>query len=54
MPYHILHKLNKINSQQCTQWTHLNVILGVPVRVIDDDGVSSSEVDAQPTSSGTQ
>ena len=29
--------------------SHLHVLVGVPVTVIDDDGVSRCEVDAQPT-----
>ena len=34
--------------------THLYVILRVPVRVIDDDSVCSSEVDTQSPSPGTE
>jgi len=33
---------------------HLNVIVRVPVRVIDDDGVSCSKVDAKSASSRRQ
>ena len=34
--------------------TDLNVILWVPVRVVDDDGVGSSQIDTQSPSSGAQ
>lgn len=34
--------------------SHLDVIMGVPVRIEDDDSVSSGQVDAQATSSGGQ
>lgn len=32
----------------------LEVILRVPVRVVDDDGIGSSQVNAQPSSTRTQ
>lgn len=34
--------------------SHLDVIMGVPVRIEDDDSVSSGQVDAQASSSGGQ
>lgn len=34
--------------------SYLHVLVRVPVTVIDDDGVSSSEVDAQPAGPGGQ
>lgn len=33
---------------------YLDVIVGVPVRVVDDDGVSGGEIDAQTASSGRE
>lgn len=36
------------------QGTDLNVIVRVPVRVIDDDSVSCSQIDTQATSPGGQ
>lgn len=32
--------------------SHLNIIMGVPVGIEDDDSVSSGQVDAQAPSSG--
>lgn len=34
--------------------TYLDVIVGVPVRVIDDDGVCRCKIDSQTTSSGRE
>lgn len=34
--------------------SHLDVIVGVPVRIEDDDSVSSGQIDAQAPSSGGQ
>ncbi len=33
-------------------FANLDVIVGVPVRVVDDDGVSRCEINTQTTSSG--
>ncbi len=33
---------------------NLDVIVGIPVRVVDDDGVSRSKINAQTTSSGRE
>ncbi len=35
-------------------FTYLDVIVGVPVRVVDDDSVSRGEINAQTTSSGRE
>lgn len=34
--------------------SHLDVIMGVPVRIKDDDSVCCGEIDAQASSSGRQ
>lgn len=40
---------------RATTSTHLDVIMGVPVRIEDDDSVSSGQIDAQaPSSSGQE
>lgn len=33
------------------RFTYLNVVVGVPVRVIDDDGICRSQIDAEASSS---
>jgi hypothetical protein len=40
--------------QAILQWTDLQVLVRVPVAVIDDDRVSGGQVDAQATSTGGQ
>lgn len=36
------------------EFVYLDVIVGVPVRVVDDDCVSGGEINAQTTSSGRE
>lgn len=38
----------------CLGSANLDVIVGIPVRVVDDDSVSRGEIDAQTTSSGRE
>lgn len=42
---------NKNTDVSCHA-AYLDVIVGVPVRIIDDDGVSRCKIDAQTTRSG--
>lgn len=43
-----------LSETKIPRWlvTHLDIIVGVPVRIIDDDSVSRRKVDAQTTRSG--
>lgn len=42
---------NKNSDARCHA-AYLDVVVGVPVRIIDDDGVSRCKIDAQTTRSG--
>lgn len=35
-------------------FAYLDIIVRVPVRIVDDDGVSRGQIDAQTTSSGRE
>lgn len=50
--YHAI--INKHTDNVKCSIAYLDVIVRVPVRVIDDDGVSRGKIDAQTTSSGRQ
>ena len=46
------HTVQRVSQQQLS--VYLQIILRVPVRIVDDNCVSSRQVDAQPSSSSTQ
>ena len=46
------HKVQRVRQQRLS--LYLQIILRVPVRIVDDNCVSSCQVDAQPSSSSTQ
>lgn len=48
------HPITRPDGQLQGLHTHLDVIVGVPVRVIDDDGVSGGKIDPQTASSGRE